>query len=353
MSGRFPAVLLRSSSLAQVRHVIPARPGTADATVAHVYQQMEREFGVLAPPVALHSPAPDALAACWVMLRETLLVTRAAPRAAKEAVAAEVSAANSCPYCVTMHTAAVRTLTQNDGGSELSREPIPAAYRPELAAVALVFEYINRMVNVFLGEAPMPARAPAAALGVVTRVLGRVIKAASRRVGEPGASLTLLPDAPLPPDLGWAAAEPDIAAALARAIAVIDRPAVDGAAADAAAAGPTKTPSTPTVPPSIPPSVRALVETELEAWDGRPKGPSRLWAGAAVSGLPERDRPAGRLALLTAMASYQVDETVVAEYRAGHPSDRALIELTSWAGMAAARRSAGSRLSAPAWRAES
>ena len=55
MSGRLPAVLLRSSSLAQIRHVIPAPPGTADATVAHVYQQMEREFGVLAPPVALHS----------------------------------------------------------------------------------------------------------------------------------------------------------------------------------------------------------------------------------------------------------------------------------------------------------
>jgi len=336
MSGRLPAVLLRSSSLAQIRHVIPAPPGTADATVAHVYQQMEREFGVLAPPVALHSPAPDVLAACWVMLRETLLVTRAAPRAAKEAVAAEVSAANKCPYCVTMHTAAVRTLTRNDTGGRPRHEPLPAAYRPELAAVALVFEYINRMVNVFLGEAPMPSQAPAAALGVVTRVLGRVIKAASRRVGEPGASLGLLPDAPLPPDLDWTAAEPGVAAALARATAVIDRAAIDTAGTH-----------------TLPPSVRDVVEAELGAWDGRPKGPSRLWAGAAVSGLPERDRPAGRLALLTAMASYQVDDTVIAEYRAAHPSDRALIELTSWASMAAARRSAGSRLGAPAWRAES
>ncbi|HEU5333354.1 MAG TPA: carboxymuconolactone decarboxylase family protein [Actinocrinis sp.] len=326
MSGRLPAVLLRSSSLAQIRHVKPARPGTGDATVERVYQQMEREFGVLAPPVALHSPAPDALAACWVMLRETLLVTRTAPRAAKEAVAAEVSAANRCPYCVTMHTAAVRTLTTNRGNQPI-HDPLPDAYRPELAAVAVVFEYINRMVNVFLGEAPMPSQAPAAALGVVTRVLGKVIKAASRRVGGPDTSLDLLPDAPLPPDLAWAAAEPGIAAALARATASIDRP-------------------------TVPPPIRHIVESELDAWDGRPKGPSRLWAGAAVSGLPERDRPTGRLALLTAMASYQVDDTVIAEYRAGHPSDRELIELTSWAAMAAARRSTGSRLSTPAWRAD-
>jgi AhpD family alkylhydroperoxidase len=341
MSGRLPAVLLRSSSLAQIRHVTPSRPGTADTTVARVYRQMEQEFGVLAPPVALHSPAPDVLAACWVMLRETLLVTRAAPRAAKEAVAAEVSAANRCPYCVTMHTAAVRTLTRKDDGGRPRREPLPAAYRPEFAAVALVFEYINRMVNVFLGEAPMPPQAPAAALGVVTRVLGRVVKAASRRVGDPDASLDLLSDAPLPPDLDWAAAEPGIATALARATAVIDRAAIDSDAIDRNGA------------PAVPPSVRDVVESELDAWDGRPKGPSRLWAGAAVSGLPEEDRPAGRLALLTAVASYQVDETVVAEYRAGHRSDRELIELTSWAALTAARRSIGSRLSTPAWRADS
>lgn len=331
MSGRLPAVLLRSSSLAQIRHVTPARPGTADAATAHVYQYMEREFGVLAPPVALHSPAPDVLAACWVVLRETLLVTRAAPRAAKEAVAAEVSAANSCPYCVTMHTAAVRTLSHHSAPTPPNQDPLPAAYRPELAAVALVFQYINRMVNVFLGEAPMPPRAPAAALGAVTRVLGQVIRAASRRTGEPGASLDLLPDAPLPTDLGWAAADPGIAAALARATAVID------------AAGKR----------AVPPNVRDIVESELTVWDGQPKGPSRLWAGAAVSDLPERDRPAGRLALLTAMASYQVDDETVAEYRAAHPSDRELIELTSWASMAAARRSAGSRTTTPAWRAES
>jgi AhpD family alkylhydroperoxidase len=318
MSGRLPAVALRSSSLAQIRHVAPVRPGgSADELVTRVYEQMEREFGVIAPPVALHSPAPDLLAACWVMLRETLLVTRTAPRAAKEAVAAQVSADNSCPYCVTMHTAASRA------------RPVPstASSGPELTAVAFVFQYINRMVNVFLGEAPMPPQAPAAALGVVTRVLGRVIQAASRRIGDPGASLGLLPAAPVPADLAWAAAEPGIAAALVAAAA-----AIEAAGADA-----------------VPAAVRTIVETELDAWDGRPKGPSRLWAGAAVSGLPEADRPAGRLALLTAMASYQVDETVVAEYRAGHPTDRDLVGLTSWASLAAARRSvAGSRLSAPA-----
>jgi hypothetical protein len=50
------------------------------------------------------------------------------------------------------------------------------------------------------------------------------------------------------------------------------------------------------------------------------------------------DRPAGRLALLTALASYQVDRSVVRQFRAGWPDDSTLVELTAWASLAAARR---------------
>ncbi len=72
-----------------------------------------------------------------------------------------------------------------------------------------------------------------------------------------------------------------------------------------------------------------------------------------MSGLPAADQAAGRLALLTALASGQVDRSVVRRFRASRPGgtapgnkapggtapgDTALVELTAWASFAAARR---------------
>jgi len=82
-------------------HVVPRRQ--ASGLVAEVYRQVERDFSMLAPPTALHSPAPKMLAASWMILRETLLAQGFADRATKEAVATEVSTANSCPYCTDVH----------------------------------------------------------------------------------------------------------------------------------------------------------------------------------------------------------------------------------------------------------
>jgi hypothetical protein len=93
----------------------------------------------------------------------------------------------------------------------------------------------------------------------------------------------------------------------------------------------------------VPASVRDLVMAELENWHGERRGPSRAWVESAVSGLPTADRAAGRLALLTALASGQVDRSVVRRFRASRPGDTApgdtaLVELTAWASFAAARR---------------
>jgi hypothetical protein len=85
-------------------------------------------------------------------------------------------------------------------------------------------------------------------------------------------------------------------------------------------------------------AVRELVTAELANWDGSARGLSRSWAEQAVSGLPAADRPAGRLALLMAFASYQVDRRIIDEYRDGRRSDRELIELAAWASLTAALR---------------
>jgi len=331
-----------------LRRIVPVRRRAARGLVAKVYAQALRDFGVLAPPLTLHSAAPGPLAAAWVMLRETLVADGLVPRADKEAVAAAVSLGNSCPYCVQVHGATMHGLVRGpdalaiatdrvediadertrhiaewaraSGNRELLAHcplPLPLGQVAELVGVAVTFHYYNRMVNVFLTDSPFPG-APVAARSVLLRLFGRFMRPSAGKAHQPGAGLELLPAAPAPPDAAWAANR-TVAGAFGRAVA-----AIDGAAAAA-----------------VPAAVRGLVTAELAGWYGRPAGISRAWVEELAAGLGPADRPAGRLALLTAMASYQVDQSVVDAYRNSVPGDESVVALTSWASLAAARRVGG------------
>lgn len=337
----------RRATLAQIRHVAPVPPAAAPPLVARVYAQVEHDFGMLAPPLSLHAPAPGTLAAAWLMLRETLLADGAADRAVKEVVATAVSRGNACPYCVDVHGATLHGFARGREAAAIAEDRIediadpglrglarwarasgtrPAAGRtglpfvpelaPELVGVAVTFHYLNRMVNLFLTDSPFPPGLPHALRGAVTRAFGAVLRPAARTRRAPGRSLDLLPGAPLPADLAWAAGSPAVAQAFARAAAAIDEAGCR----------------------AVPGTVRELVESELEDWDGRPRGIGRGWADELVSGLPAGDRSAGRLALLTALASWQVGQAPVDAFRRDHPDDETLIGLASWASLAAARR---------------
>jgi AhpD family alkylhydroperoxidase len=346
MSATIPQRALRRS-ITQIRYVSPVKPGAARGLVAAVYEQVEREFGMLAPPIALHSPAPGPLAASWMMLRETLVVRGLASRAEKETVAAAVSLENACPYCVTVHKAVLRGLDHGPDATALAGDQLesmddpalrdiarwarssgrqaaagsdalafPADQLAELAGVAMTFQYLNRMVTVFLADSPLPAVVPAPVAGGMMRMLGRLMRPAALSGGQAGASLSLLPEAELPAGLGWAAGSPSIADAFARAIAAIE---TAGALA-------------------IPEPARELVRGELAGWDGQPRGQSRSWADDMVDGLPAAARPAGRLTLLAAFAPYQIIQSDIDEFRESQPGDQDLVALASWASLAAARR---------------
>ncbi|MEU5726438.1 carboxymuconolactone decarboxylase family protein [Micromonospora sp. NPDC047738] len=342
--------LLRTAvrrSIVEIRYVTPVAPAAAPPPVAALYDQVERDFGVLAPPVVLHSPEPDALAACWAMLRETLVATGRVDRGVKEAVAAAVSVANRCPYCVEVHgttldalaggpdaTAVARdrvdlvtdpemrrmaTWARHSGARESSDRPAPPfgpAQAPEVIGVAVTFHYINRMVNIFLDDSPLPTAAPVAVRSALRRLLRTVMRHTGRTARAAGAARGQLPAAALPPDLGWARGSAPVADAFARA----------GAAIEAAGAR------------ALAPQVRDRVVAEVSRWDGRPLGPSRSWTRAAVADLPAAQRPVARLALLAALASYQVDASVIDDARGAGLDDRGLIAATSWASLTAARR---------------
>jgi hypothetical protein len=331
---------LRGLSLLQVQHISTVPFGAAVGDAARVYRELERDFGVLAPPVALHAPVPELLAACWLTLRETMLVDGLAPRTAKEAVAAAVSVANQCPFCTTMHSTMRDSLTSRPvssgprrtagqdgrGGpavdeltawiNSAGKPPFAPELLPELAGTALCLQYLNRMVNIFLGSRPLPPHAPEQALGPVLRVLVSLMRGSVRAKAQPGTSLSLLPTAPLPEDLGWAAPDPRIAEALARSTAAVEQVADE----------------------LVPERVRAVVGEELTRWDGKDPGLGRAWLDAPLRELPPADRPAGELALLTAMASYRVDDRVVAAFRQDGSGDREVLATTSWASLRAARR---------------
>lgn len=295
-------------SQSSVRFVSPVSYAAANGRVAEVYRQLERDFGMLAPPITLHSQAPDVLAAAWILLRETLLTGSPPERAAREAVAIEVSRQNSCPYCVEVHGATLDAL----GGKAESL----ARWSPELGAVEVTFHYLNRMVNVFLGDSPLPQNLPERAREPARRMVGRV--AHPNEIIEAGGSLALLPEAQLPADLAWAADVPHVAQALARAC--------DGIEGRARGA--------------LPNRVRARVLGELSGWHGEAPGMGRGWVERATANLPEPERVAAVLALLVAKASYQVDGDVIGDFRKQHAGDAVLIEVASWASMTAARRCA-------------
>jgi alkylhydroperoxidase family enzyme len=333
--------------LAQVRYVSVVQPVQARGVVAAVYAHIERDYGTIAAPIAVHSPAPPLLAASWVLLRETMVATGLVDRPAKEAIATAVSLGNACSYGVDLHLTTLELLNERRdaaigtdnaaaaradhairGISEWARAagsrqaaastgpPVPADQVTELVATVVAAHYLNRMATVFLPESQLPDGLPPSARGAALRLFGRCVLLAACRTQRPGISLDLLPDAPLPDDLAWAKDNPTIARAFARSAAAIDKAGTR----------------------CLSPAIRGLVRQELAAWQGDSSDFDRDWLNRTVSSLPVAERPAGHLALLTALAPHQLDSSVVRRLRRLGATERTLVEVTSWASMAAARQ---------------
>jgi AhpD family alkylhydroperoxidase len=331
----------------QVRYIDLRGQGRRDSEVVH---QIRRDFGMLAPPFALHLPAPDLLSAFWMTFRE-VMYARGVGRDTKEAVAAAVSATNACPYCVEAHATMLEALgggqpaaaiasgaidsitdpgvrevvawaraTRQPDAPILRNPPFPDGDAPELVGTAVAFHYVNRMVNIFATDSPFPLTWQRTK-PIARRIAAPLFRKLLSRNVTPGDSVKLLPAAELPQDLAWAAADPVIADAFARAAAAFD------------AAGRR----------ALPNRVRDLVTDRLASWQGEDPGISRGWVETAVEPLPPLDRPLGRLALLAAFASHQVDAEVLDNVRTrrGPIDDRTLLVASGWASFTTARRIGG------------
>lgn len=345
--------MLRSIEQFIFRHLTPlsirwlSAPEFARASglAAEVYRQLDREF-MSVPPITLHHLNPQLMAGVWSSCRESLV---AGPdRAMKELIAVAVSQANRCPYCVQAHTSmllgaddrpaldALAAGGQSGGtlatlaawasatGRKASLSAVPPFSKrqaPAFMATAVLFHYINRMVNIFLDETMMPVVGKVPVVGdQAFRIFSRVTSGRIVRISaEPGLFLTGNPAMKLPEAFGWAADDPAVVGGLLRFADAVR------SAADA----------------SVDAEVQALVKRQVSAWEGEPPGLGKGWLDIAVSELPERLRPQARLALLAAMASWAVDSGEIESCRRAGLDDRALLDTAAWGAFLAAERIAG------------
>jgi len=323
----------RWTAYRQIRHVRPVGLKGARGLLAGAYAQIRRDF-LLAGPFLAQSQAPEILAGFWCAFRESL-VAGPASRAQREAIAQGVAQINQCPYCIDVHsmmldgamlstpptgadTLACREwaiATRTPAAAILRRPPFPPGDAAQMIGTALVFHYLNRIVNVFLGDSPLPAPSKRLLRGAATSMLAKRIVS---RKAAPGESLSLLPSAPVPSWLEWANENEFVAGAFARFHVAVETAARETLSGE----------------------VRSLVESRVGAWNGEDPGLDAAWLDDALAGLDTKYRAAGRLILLSALASYRVDDQVVAEFREHHPSDADLIVAVAWGSYAAMRRTA-------------
>ena len=319
-------------------------PKVATGLVADVYQQIQGDMMTVPEPFSVLSPAADVLAGSWSLFREAL-ESGSVSRGHKETVAVSVAQINECPWCVHSHSitlhatglgdvvstvnggeaAAIEDLfarglfqwakaTRTPGDPILLAPPFDEAQRPEIVGTAFMFHYLTRVVNVTLADNPLPAAGWLG--GALKKGLGLVFRGKANGQYPAGQSLAFLPDAPLPIDMGWAASNTAVAGALARFNAAVE-------------AGAERTLSA---------EVRDVVHQAVSEWRGEEMGLSRAWVDEKVAALGDRDRPVAKLTLLSALASHQVDESVISAFRAVKPDDQALIEAVAWGSFWAARQ---------------
>ena len=293
------------------------------------------------PLLMLHSPAPEILAAVWSVLRESLLAGET-DRTTKEVVAAAVSKNNDCNYCLEAHTLLLRStsghlvadsilsgdyesipdlnlrsmfkwaLTTSSAGT-IESGPFDAAEAPQIIGTIVTFQYINRMVKLFLGDNLLPV--PSVFKGLTRRVYTATEgKHVIRRL-QPGNSLKFVPRTSLPDDLAWASANDEVASAFAGFALVVER----------------------TAERTLSESVRSLVNDYIQSWNGESMGHEYTWIDDAIKQLDQPSRAAARLALETAL-SVRVQPEAVDQFRIHLPADSQLIAATAWASFTAARR---------------
>jgi hypothetical protein len=316
-----------------VRHVTPVAPEHATGLVATVYAQVNAEASSIGPAVQMTSPAPEILAAGWVLTREAQLVG-AAPILDKTLVALGVSQANQCHYDATAWLGALRLLGRPDLADAIERnEPLtdaraaallhwarstaipgapvatPGEPVAEYLGTALFNHFINRMVLAMLPPDLRPGTLDPADEPAFD---GAPVFRRWQTDRAPGATLSLLDGLPAGPPPGWANGAP-----AGKAYATLAAAAGQGGGL-------------------LTPAARRVVSTVVGAHRGR-RIANADQLDEPLSTLSEPERTGARVAILAGLAPASLTDEQVAAWRASDRrySDHCTVYLLAYGAMTA------------------
>ena len=333
----------------QVKYIPVVEYKRSSGEVRSLYDQMITDFQITGP-LLLHSISPNLMPGAWAIARETFIASNRSPREIKELVASVISKINACPFCIDAHTAMLigkdrgelanavfkNTLheitdsnyrgiiewslaNRNPTADILRNPPFSKEEAPEIIGTSLVFHYINRMVNIFLNESPLPIphgfdTIKSRAHSLFGRVFGKNI---ANREPEPGLSLSFLnsPAAGMV-EPAWSINNSYIAKAFSSFEFIIQCIEEE----------------------SVPAGVCVMLTEFLEKWNGEEMPLDKKWINEAIKGLHEKERIFGELALLCAVAPYRITQNLVDEFFKSESDPVKLLELCSWASYSATRR---------------
>jgi AhpD family alkylhydroperoxidase len=326
-----------------IQYITPVRPQAATGLVSDVYRQIKHDFGAVVPPFSCHSILPRLMAGVWSAFRESMLIG-SVPRDIKEAIAVSVSQSNHCSFCVEAHVVMLHAVKAHDaacalvngrsdrlsdrmravtawagatGGAHSTNSAFHArdAEAPELIGTVVFFQYINRICGPILSGTPLPSSREWLR-PFLSRSAGWYFSFAARRPKMAGASLSFLPDAPLPADMNWAAGNPTLAGAWARLAHEVEQQ-------GRLALGP------------------ETIDFAVEYLDGRNRESMHGDASAieaSTNTLSNGQRDAARLVLLTVLAPQHVNDEVIRGFVDPVKAPEKLLGAIAWASFTAARR---------------
>ncbi|VAW73772.1 hypothetical protein MNBD_GAMMA12-277 [hydrothermal vent metagenome] len=314
-------------------------------TVVRVYKQIRKEFGMVVDPFSLHSISPNILTEVWAACRETELVGKVS-RAEKEIVAACVSASNQCSYCVDAHTMLLNAVGEIGVSNFISRgdyeqindehlsslinwarstklptsdiilnPPFSKISASEYIGMAVFYHYLNRMVHVFLPDQLLPVKSNTVKKSL-KRMAGCFFSFSVKRAKKQGDALTLLPNSELPDDMSWALGSETISQSFSQMASVIE----------------TQEKSI------VPAQVRTIFNDFIAQWDGQSYGINSGWMIDLLKGLNPENAIILKLALLTAIEPYKVNELIIGEFKNFYEDESSLLSVVCWASFTVSRR---------------
>ncbi len=324
-----------------MKYVKPIDPAVLPVHARSAIDEISSLFpGPIPDPIMLHACDPELLIGHWHMSK-AVYFSGSYRREYKDIIAAGVSAANACSYCLEAHGSLVALNFEDvgrairlDSGEIISNPEQRALFewarstlspgasklnlpdlvnnRTEIVAVALIFHYVNRLVNVMLEDSSlMIPRIPG--LKKLAMLMARPVL---RRLGSQTASRPELITVADKGRFTWAADDPIILSSFCNFDLAVER----------------------SVAKLISDSTQQSISQVIQRWQGESMPIDRTWVDDAVVDVERKDQPAGRLALRTALDSQRVSEADVTAYQRVTDSDADLIKLVIWSSFLATKR---------------